>query len=383
MLQKGEKISEGKTKVVWQAEGDRYTVIIENKTAITALDDPDRTREFATKAVSATRTTCRVFELLRRAALPVAYDRQLSETEFSAPYCVMVPLEVVVRRDAVGSYLKRHPEYKRPAGEMPYRFEQLVVEFFLKTTGGKLQMGDHLIVDGLDPKAGEEDPLIANPYEENWRLVHPKKPSWDPTADLGRTVRYAQVVPSLESMHETAALAKKTFLVLEGAWAALGYRLIDFKIEFGRDLEKSRLYIADVIDNDSWRLRDSQWNELSKQLFRDGQSLALVEDRYTLVANLVERFQVPQQALVLWRGSPGDEFPVVEKDTLRSLGLDVIEERPYPASPSDIASTRRSSCGEQPLATSMSIDPSIVSGGLSIDVKRTVTGRARPAPDRR
>jgi phosphoribosylaminoimidazole carboxylase/phosphoribosylaminoimidazole-succinocarboxamide synthase len=326
VLEKSGKLTEGKTKIVWGAKGNSIVVIMENKNDITALDDPDKTRQFATKAISATTTTCRVFELLKQAGIPVAYAKQLSATEFLAPKCQMIPLEVVARRYAFGSYLKRHPELFKPEGALPHRFDQLVVEFFLKTTGGRLVSKDgRILVDGLDPKAGEEDPFIINPFEAEWGLYHSKKPAWDPDAFLKRTVMASDVVARLELMTQMADITKRTFLVLEGAWAMLGYRLIDFKIEFGIGPD-GRLYVADVIDNDSWRLRDADWKELSKQLFRDGESLTVVEDMYALVAVLTERFHVPRQALVLWRGSPNDNLPKVDKEALQQIGVEVVDE---------------------------------------------------------
>jgi len=50
-----------------------------------------------------------------------------------------------------------------------------------------------------------------------------------------------------------------------------------------------RLVVADVIDNDSWRLRNSDWKDISKQSFRDGESLDEVQDKYKLVSGLLNR----------------------------------------------------------------------------------------------
>ncbi|MFW5702198.1 MAG: phosphoribosylaminoimidazolesuccinocarboxamide synthase, partial [Bacteroidota bacterium] len=171
---KGALIIEGKTKILFEAEGTNNLVVVENKADITKFDDPSQTKSFEKKAEYATTTTCRVFELLSKAGIPVAYREQVSPTEFVVEKCDMVALEVVARRYAVGSFLKRHPELKSPEEFQPHRFHRLVAEFFLKTSGGKVTTIDGNSIDlGLDAKKGEEDPFIVNPCEGEWELYHP------------------------------------------------------------------------------------------------------------------------------------------------------------------------------------------------------------------
>lgn len=187
---KGNLICEGKTKKLWEVKGDPDLVIVENKEDITAFDDPKFTQRFETKAVYATTTTCRVFELLKACGIPVAYLEQLSPTEFLSPVCHMIPLEIVARRYAVGSYLSRNPQLRRQEGELPYRFHRMAVEFFLKTTKGELRdQNGQILVEGLDPEKGEEDPLIMDPECHDWRLFHSKKPIWEKEADLKKTIK--------------------------------------------------------------------------------------------------------------------------------------------------------------------------------------------------
>ncbi len=270
--QKGSLVSEGKTKKIWEVVGGENLVIIENKPDVTAFDDPKFTKQFQAKAVYATNTTCRIFELLEKAEVPVAYIEQISSTEFVAPKCSMIPLEVVGRRYAVGSYLKRNPNLERPKDESPVRFHRLVVEFFLKTTKGRLNgLDGKTIVEGLNPEEGEEDPLIFEPYDDKWTLVHSKKPSWDPTAKLRDDIFSSEVL-GLASVHDMDYLLRDIFLVLEGMWSIFSHRFIDLKVEFGIT-SGGFLFVADVIDNDSWRLRDLYWRERSKEAFRQGEAL--------------------------------------------------------------------------------------------------------------
>ena len=122
--EKAELVTEGKTKKLWGVKGDDNLLIVENKADITAFDDPSKTKQIETKPKYATTTTCRVFELLQKAGIPVAYKEQVSATEFLAPKVEMIPLECVVRRLAVGSFLKRRPDYKQPEGVKPLRFHR-------------------------------------------------------------------------------------------------------------------------------------------------------------------------------------------------------------------------------------------------------------------
>ncbi|MDD3711009.1 MAG: phosphoribosylaminoimidazolesuccinocarboxamide synthase [Patescibacteria group bacterium] len=317
---KKELLVEGKTKKVWSCKDNPEMVVIENKSKITAFDDPLATREFETKAKCATNTTCRVFELLKSAGIPVAYEKQLSETDFLAPYCEMIPLEVIARRYAVGSYLKRFPNMSTDTNN-PDRFHSLKIELFLKTTKGELEISGEKVIEGLSPEKGEEDPLIIPNTVGVWELYHPKTPSWEKSAFLERIIEPQKVLISKslsgilvseeklfqhgdgsfdkaasivaqEILQVIEEITRKTFLVLESAWAQQNMRLIDFKIEFGFN-SAGQLMVADVIDNDSWRLRTKNWTELSKESFRQGEDLTEVEKKYGIVSQMVNNFRLP------------------------------------------------------------------------------------------
>ena len=81
------------------------------------------------------------------------------------------------------------------------------------------------------------------------------------------------------------------FEILEKAWKKFDVDLIDMKIEIGIDNNKE-LVIADVIDNDSWRIwpnGDSK-QQLDKQAFRDGVNLSEVRDKYAVVTQYTKQF---------------------------------------------------------------------------------------------
>lgn len=289
----------GKTKEGFPVEGHPELVLFRYKNDVTAFDQAKFTRTFENKASSSNTTNARIFEMLNAAGVPTAFVRQHSETEFIAKRCTMVPLEVVARRYAVGSFLKRNDASAYPEqNSVPFKFEgKPVVEFFLKTTKGGLSTPDgEVLVSGLSAEAGEEDPYIANPEATVWKLEHPKKPAGSPEADLGRDVAASKVLPAGDAIPKMRDMVTRVFEVIEAFFEKHEFKFIDLKIEFGIT-EEGELVVADVIDNDSWRLRDASWKEVSKQSFRDkaatgNEDLSDVAENYALVAKLLDAHRV-------------------------------------------------------------------------------------------
>ena len=240
----------------------------------------------------ATSTTCNVFHLLKACGLPVGFAEQDSPTSFLAPQCTMLPYEVVARREAHGSYLKRNPHIAK--GQL---FPQLIVEFYLKTKDKKWK-GKPLVSD---------DPLMH--YADGGaqiKLYNPAKPLIGqepflvlPTKDVFGRADEAKFFP------EMRRIVKQAFLILEKAWQLEGGTLVDLKVEFGLD-GKGKLLLADVIDNDFWRVIESG-AYIDKQVYRDGGALDDVAAKYRHVADVTGRFQLPRQRIILWRGSELDK----------------------------------------------------------------------------
>ena len=196
-----------------------------------------------------------------------------------------------MRREAHGSYLKRSPHLAK--GQL---FPKLLVEFFLKTKD-KNWKGKPLIAD---------DPLMQ--YEDGdttIKLFNPAKPILGQEPFL---VLDAKDVFSRDAewkiFPDMRRLARHAFLVLEKAWQLQGGRLVDFKVEFGFD-RKGNLLLADVIDNDSWRVIENG-AYIDKQVYRDGGALDDVAAKYRQVAEITSQFRLPRQQIILWRGSDKD-----------------------------------------------------------------------------
>jgi phosphoribosylaminoimidazole carboxylase/phosphoribosylaminoimidazole-succinocarboxamide synthase len=293
----GTLVAEGKTKKIVQVVGRSDLVALVSKDDITAGDGakhdiiPDKSK-------LANATTCNVFRLLKACGLPVAFEHQDSPTSFVAPLCTMLPYEVVVRREAHGSYLKRNPHFAK--GQL---FPKLIVEFFLKTKD-KNWKGKPLLAD---------DPLMLHKDGASQiELYVPSKPVQEQQPFL--TLATSEVFTRTDEAKlypEMSRLARYAFLVLEKAWQLEGGTLVDFKVEFGFDA-KGNLLLADVIDNDSWRVIESG-HYIDKQVYRDGGALDDVATKYRQVAEITGHFQVPQQRIILWRGSESDSTEVFTK----------------------------------------------------------------------
>ncbi len=292
----------GKTKRVYEVRGDPRLAILSSKDDITAGDGAKHD-VMPGKARFANETTCNVFRLLEACDIPVAFKEYLNATAFVAHKCTMLPFEVVVRRAACGSYLKRNPHFAREQ-----LFPRLVVEFFLKTSGRKWE----------ERTLECDDPLLVHSEEARTiSLYHPAKLFTPhapflvlPELDVFRHTRNRNVFAALERV------ARQAFLVLEKAWHVQNGTLLDFKVEFGFDVDGS-IRLADVIDNDSWRVV-SNGSHLDKQLYRDGGALNVVERAYARVAKVTQRFCVPAQRIFLWRETVDTSLAVFE-NTLEGL----------------------------------------------------------------
>jgi len=289
-------LAEGKTKVIGQSADDPKKVIIVSKDDITAGDGAKHDL-LSGKAAMATLTTCNNFRLLKACGIPVGFDEQLSAISFSAPKCEMLPYEVVTRREAHGSYLKRNPGTSKG-----HLFPRLLVEFYLKTNGRKWKAHDLLC----------DDPYMS--YDEaagTVSLFEPSKPLATQTPFL--------VLPQAEVFShdgeagffkEMSAIARRAFLALEKAWQLEGGALVDCKVEFGLTND-GKLLLADVIDNDSWRVLE-HGAYLDKQVYRDGGQLDTVAANYQRVAGITSHFRLPAQRIVIWSGSVNDDVSPVE-----------------------------------------------------------------------
>jgi phosphoribosylaminoimidazole-succinocarboxamide synthase len=243
----GQQLAEGKTKIIYAYPERDDLVYMVHKDGITAGDGARR-NTLPGKGALACRTTSNVFFLLETEGVGTHYIGMVADNANLVTRCAMIPLEVVMRRIATGHYLDRHPEVKEGT-----RFDPLVVEFFYKDDA-------------------KHDPLVT---------------------DAEIVAMGVATQAEVDQMRDTA---RRVFAILETAWSKLDVTLVDCKIEFGRTGD-GRLLVADVVDNDSWRIwpGGDKTRMLDKQIYRNmpevtDERLAALLNKYAQVAELTDKF---------------------------------------------------------------------------------------------
>ena len=250
-MQAGQKLAEGKTKIISLHPDDPTLVIMEHKDGITAGDGARR-HVIPGKGVLSGRTTANVFALLNAAGVHTHFVSAPEAQRMLVRRCSMLPIEVVTRRLASGSYLKRYPGISEGT-----RFEPPLIEFFLKDDARH------------DPQISADD-IVA----------------------LG--------LANAAELEHIQAETLRVFTLLEQAWAEQQVTLVDLKIEFGRSLAGEQAgmpIVADVIDNDSWRIwpAGDKARMLDKQVYRNmpdvtEAGLADIKALYEQVAAMTDRW---------------------------------------------------------------------------------------------
>ena len=275
---------EGKTKTI-ETVADPNLVRIVTKDSLTANDAAIQAD--LPVAEDKTAQTCSVFHLLKNNNIPVAYITRNSPTSFIAEKCDMIPIECVIRRRPYGSYLKREPD--KSSTEI---FDPVLTEFFHKNAiVGKEHISEDkarelYLRDGEWTETVYTDPLIE-PKDDVWLLYPPKQPRHDmqPLLDI------KPVIDPVTLEYIRHSLMIPCFEIIEKAWKKVNVDLIDMKIEIGINQNKE-IVIADVIDNDSWRIwpNGDPKQQLDKQSFRDGEALTEVQKKYRIVTEYTKNF---------------------------------------------------------------------------------------------
>ncbi|PLR76127.1 phosphoribosylaminoimidazolesuccinocarboxamide synthase [Bacillus sp. V3-13] len=216
-MEKRELLYEGKAKRIYSTD-ENDLVWIEYKDSATAFNG-EKKATIAGKGRLNNEITSLLFSKLHERGIPSHFVERLSETEQIVRKVTIIPLETVVRNTAAGSFSKRlGVEEGKPLSKP-------LVEFYLKND----ELGDPIVTD-------------------------------DHIVELGLAAKQ-----EIELLKEKAL---EVNAILLSFFAELGIRLIDFKLEFGKDRE-GHILLADEISPDTCRLWDMETNEkLDKDVFR-------------------------------------------------------------------------------------------------------------------
>lgn len=233
-MQKCEQLYEGKAKKVFKTD-DPELLIVSYKDDATALNGLKR-GTITGKGVINNRMSNMFMQRLAQEGIPTHFVEELSDRETLVKKVTIVPLEVIVRNIAAGSFSKRY------GVEEGVVFENPTIEFSYKND----ELGDPLL----------------NTYH-------------------ARALKLA-------SDEEIQLITAYSFAVnekLKEYWRACGVTLVDFKLEFGR-LSDGTIVLADEISPDTCRLWDSETGEkLDKDRFR--RDMGGVEEAYLEAARRI------------------------------------------------------------------------------------------------
>ena len=226
-MEKREQIYEGKAKRVFLTD-DPDLVIVDYKDDATAFNGLKKGTIMG-KGVINNKMSNLLMQRLEEAGIPTHYVEELSDRETLVRKVDIVPLEVIVRNIAAGSFSKNYGVVEGT------EFESPTIEFSYKN-------------DALG------DPLLN---------------------------KYHALALKLATEDEIELIKKYAFAVndyMKEFWKQRGVILVDFKLEFGK-LSDGTIVLADEISPDTCRFWDAKTMEkLDKDRFR--RDLGGVEDAY-------------------------------------------------------------------------------------------------------
>lgn len=225
-MKKLEMLYEGKAKKVFLTDVEDV-LIVDYKDDATAFNGLKKGTIVGKGAVN-NKMTNHLFRLMEKEGIPTHYVEELSDRETAVKKVEIVPLEVIVRNVAAGSFSKKlgieeGTKLLSPTLEFSYKNDEL------------------------------GDPFINDYY----------------ALALGLATR--------EEIDRISELVFRVNEFLCKYFKEIGIELIDFKVEFGR--YKGEIVLADEISPDTCRLWDLETHDkLDKDRFR--RDLGNVEDAY-------------------------------------------------------------------------------------------------------
>lgn len=232
-------IYEGKAKKIFETSNPDQ-LMMEYKDSLTAFNALKK-GEFSGKGQLNCQISTHLFKLLSKNKIPHHWIRTENNNQMVVVKTKIIPLEVVIRNFIAGSLAKKLGIEEGRALKSP------LVELYYK-----------------DDALG--DPFVSDDHALEFGWV------------------------KADQLKEMKKLALNINSILSPAFAEVGLKVIDFKLEFGID-PSGTLVLADEISPDCMRLWDVQTNEkMDKDRFR--RDLGNIEGAYKQVLERIERIQI-------------------------------------------------------------------------------------------
>ncbi len=230
-MEKREMLYEGKAKKVYKTD-DENLYIVDYKDDATAFNGKKK-GSITGKGIINNKMSNYLMSLMEKEGIPTHFVEEISDRETVVKKVTIIPLEVIIRNIAAGSFSKRF------GVEEGTQLKNATLEYCLKN-------------DDLD------DPMI-NDYQ---------------ITAIGAATK--------EDLDTISDLTFKVNNFLKEYFLKLNIELVDFKIEFGKTPD-GKIILADEISPDTCRLWDATTHaKLDKDRFR--RDLGDVEEAYIEVA---------------------------------------------------------------------------------------------------
>ena len=219
-MKKTELLYEGKAKKIWKTE-DKNLLISEFKDSLTAFNGEKKSSEEGKGALN-NQISTELFKYLDDKGIPTHYVDTIDDNNMLHKAAEVIYIEVIVRNIATGSLSKNLGIEDKTV--LPFT----LVEFDYKND----ELGD--------PKLNDQHCLILNLVNDTSELDY---------------IRF---------------MARRINTLLVEFYAGLDIKVVDFKLEFGRDKD-GNIILIDELSPDNFRLWDANTDEkLDKDRFRQG-----------------------------------------------------------------------------------------------------------------
>ena len=233
-MKKLEQLYEGKAKKIFKTD-DRTQVIVHYKDDATAFNG-EKKDTISGKGVLNNTITSIIFKMLEKSGVKTHFIEKLNDREQLCRKVDIIPLEVIVRNEAAGSMAKRYG----------------------------LEEGTPLKVTVLEISYKRDD--LGDPLMNDYHAV-------------------AMGITTFDELKAMYAVASKVNDLLKAFFIKLGIKVVDFKLEFGK--QNGEIFLADEISPDTCRFWDVQTGKkLDKDVFR--RNLGNLTDTYQ---ELLERLE--------------------------------------------------------------------------------------------